>query len=308
MNLIDLFTLQGTLFLLMLLGALLKKIGFVTDEGKRCLSNLVVYVILPCTIFKSCFVETGPDFFKTGSLLLFVSLTIEVASLGLNRILYNRYDEDRRKVLKYGTIVPNSGFLGTPIAEGIFHELGILYSAIFLIPVRIFMWSFGTSYFIAQEGMSKKRLIFKVATHPCLIAVFLSLVVMFFEIPVPPVIQMTVNAVAKCNSAIAMFVIGTILAEAKTWKIFDRHSLYYCFVRLGLLPAMTLLLGKSLGLSEASLGVAILMMGMPAGATTSIFPSQYGGDYRLGTACVVESLLLSMITLPLWIHFMTLLG
>ena len=42
-----------------------------------------------------------------------------------------------------------------------------------------------------------------------------------------------------------------------------------------------------MGLSGASLGVAVLMMGMPAGATTSIFPSLYGGDARLGTSCVI---------------------
>ena len=187
MDLGDLLTLQGTLFLLMLLGAYLTKKGVITKEGKRCLTDLVVYVILPCTIFKSCFVDTGTNFAAVGALLLLLSLVIEVGSLFFNQVLYRRYSGEKRKVLQYGTLVPNSGFLGTPIAEGVYHDLGVLYAAIFLIPVRIFMWSFGTSYFMAQEGMSKKELCRKVITHPCLIAVFLSLAVMILRINLPSV-------------------------------------------------------------------------------------------------------------------------
>ena len=71
MDLAELFTLQGTLFLLMLLGALLKRVGMISQEGRRCLSNLVIYVILPCAIFKSCLVHSDPDFMKT-SIRLFV--------------------------------------------------------------------------------------------------------------------------------------------------------------------------------------------------------------------------------------------
>ena len=302
MDLGDLLTLQGTLFLLMLPGAYLTKKGVITKEGKRCLTDLVVYVILPCTIFKSCFVDTGTNFAAVGALLLLLSLVIEVGSLFFNQVLYRRYSGEKRKVLQYGTLVPNSGFLGTPIAEGVYHDLGVLYAAIFLIPVRIFMWSFGTSYFMAQEGMSKKELCRKVITHPCLIAVFLSLAVMILRINLPSVLKVTVLAISKCNSAIAMFVVGTVLAEAPTWKIFDFDTVYYCVIRLIFLPLLTLFLGRVMGLSGASLGVAVLMMGMPAGATTSIFPSLYGGDARLGTSCVILSVLLSMVTLPLWIY------
>ena len=45
----------------------------------------------------------------------------------------------RKKVLKYCTIVPMSGFLGNPIAEGSYNEVGVLYTSIFLIPMRIVM-------------------------------------------------------------------------------------------------------------------------------------------------------------------------
>ena len=48
-----------------------------------------------------------------------------------------------------------SGFLGNPIAEGIYNEVGVLYTSIFLIPMRIVMRSVGTTYFVAGETVEK---------------------------------------------------------------------------------------------------------------------------------------------------------
>ena len=60
MDLGDLLTLQGTLFLLMLLGAYLTKKGVITKEGKRCLTDLVVYVILPVQSLSPVLSIRGP--------------------------------------------------------------------------------------------------------------------------------------------------------------------------------------------------------------------------------------------------------
>lgn len=47
---------------------------------------------------------------------------------------------------------------------------------------------------------------------------FLSLAVMILRINLPSVLKVTVLAISKCNSAIAMFVVGTVLAEAPRGK------------------------------------------------------------------------------------------
>ena len=45
--------------------------------------------------------------------------------------------------MQYATICSNSGTMGTPVAEGIFGQEGVFLSAIFLIPLRIAMWTLG---------------------------------------------------------------------------------------------------------------------------------------------------------------------
>ena len=70
MNLLDLFSLQGTLFALMLVGAILKKKGIIDANGKKCLTDLCINVVIPCNIFKSCLIEFTMEIFRSCALLL----------------------------------------------------------------------------------------------------------------------------------------------------------------------------------------------------------------------------------------------
>ena len=300
MKLIDLFSLQGTLFAMMLIGALLKKKGMIDDNGKRCLSDLCINVIIPCNIFKSCLIDLQPGIFRTCGLLLVSAVLLQLLSLTLNRFLYNRYPEQKKKVLQYCTIVPMSGFLGNPIAEGLYSSVGVLYTSIFLIPMRIIMWSVGTTYFIAGQTVDKKKVLKNVLTHPCLVAIYLGLICMATQVHLPGIITDTVRYIGSCNSALTMFIVGTILADVKLPTIFNRDTLLFSGLRLILLPAAAFGLGTLLGLESVSLGVSVLMTGMPAGATAAIFAARYDSDAPFATKCVVMSTLLSMITLPIW--------
>ena len=300
MSIVELGSLQLTLFALMLTGAVLKKRGVIDEAGKRCLSDLCINIVIPCNIFKSCLIQFNMDILRSCSLLLLSAVLMQVLCLLLNRCLFERYDSQRKKVLQYCTIVPMSGFLGNPIAEGIYDQVGVLYTSIFLIPMRIVMWSMGTSYFVAGEGTDKKKVLKNVLTHPCLVAIYLGILCMVTQIQLPSVITETVRYIGNCNSALSMFIVGTILTDVPLQSIFSRDTVLFSVLRLGLLPAAALGLGLLLGLETAPLGVSVLMTGMPAGATAAIFAAKYGSDAPFATRCVVFTTLLSMVTLPLW--------
>ena len=169
MDIFRLGNLQLALFLMIIIGMLLTKKRVISDEGKRCLTDICVDVIIPCNILKSCLIPFKGNLWETFSHIFLAGLILQIIFMILNQFLFQRYSPDRQKVLKYGTLVCNSGFLGYPVAEGIYGPLGLFYASIFLIPLRIVMWSVGTSYFIAQNA-TKKELAKKVLTHPCIIA------------------------------------------------------------------------------------------------------------------------------------------
>ena len=119
MSILELGSLQLTLFAMMLTGALLKKKGVIDENGKKCLSDLCISVVIPCNIFKSCLIDFNADILRACAALLASAVVMQLLCLALNRFLFERYDAQRKKVLQYCTIVPMSGFLGNPIAEGI---------------------------------------------------------------------------------------------------------------------------------------------------------------------------------------------
>ncbi len=304
MKLMDLLSLQGTLFAMMLIGAFLKKKGIVDENGKRCLSDLCINIIIPCNIFRSCLIDFDMGIFRSCSLLLLAAVLMQAVCLILNRFVFNRYPVQRKKVLQYCTIVPMSGFLGNPIAEGLYDALGVLYTSIYLIPMRIVMWSVGTTYFVADATVDRKKVLRNVVTHPCLVAVYLGLFCMVTQIPLPRIVTETARYIGSCNSAVSMFIIGTILADVKLSSIVNRDTILFSGFRLIILPAVAFAIGIILKLDTVSLGISVLMSGMPAGATAAIFAARYESDAPFATRCVVMSTLLSMITLPLWCLFM----
>ena len=302
MNILDIFSLQGTLFAMMLIGAWLKKRGIVDDNGKKCLTDLCVNIVIPCNIFKSCLIEFNMGIFKSCAMLLLSAVILQLLCLTLNKFIFNRYPSQQKKVLQYCTIVPMSGFLGNPIAEGIYDELGVLYTSIFLIPMRVVMWSVGTTYFVADAEMDRKQVLKNVMTHPCLVSIYLGVFCMVTQIPLPSVVTETVRYIGNCNSALTMFIVGTILADVKLTTIFNRDTLVFSVFRLMLLPAVALGVGRVLRLDEISLGISVLMTGMPAGATAAIFAARYDSDAPFATKCVVMTTLVSMLTLPVWCY------
>lgn len=300
MEIVKLFNLQGSLFLMILAGAVLKKKGIIDEAGKRCLTDLCVNIIIPCNIIKSCLIEFDISIMKACGLLLAVGIVMQLFCLFLNSFLFNRFGGQQKKVLQYCTIVSNGGFLGNPVAEGVYGSLGLLYASIFLIPMRVVMWSAGTSYFVAGSS-DKKKVFHNILTHPCLVAVYIGLFLMFTQIYVPEVLASTVKSIGNCNSAATMFIIGTILADVDVRTIVNRTTVAFSVFRLVLLPAAALALSYILGLDPVASGVAVIMTGMPAGATAAIFAARYGSDAEFATKCVVLSTLMSMVTIPMWV-------
>ena len=207
MNLDGLYRMQGMLFSLMILGAFLKKKGIITDEGKRVIADLVIFVTLPCSIIESFEVELSMDILKSSAQALLVSCMVQVACYILNMVLYPGVGEEKKKVLKYATMASNAGILGNPVAEGIFGSMGLFYASCYLIPQRTAMWSLGMTYF--TKAPDRRTLIKKICTHPCIVSVFIGFVLMLLQMQIPGFLGDTVHSLNKANTAVSMIFVGT---------------------------------------------------------------------------------------------------
>lgn len=297
-TLLPLLELQSSLVLMMAAGIFLAKSGVVTHAGRQVLTDVTIKIFIPCNILKSFLGDMDLSILRSCSLLLGVAVAMELLCVALNKVLYNRYPPERRKLLQYTTLCSNSGFLGTAISEGLYGDLGLLYNSIFLIPMRIFMWSIGLSYFTAPP--SKKEVVRKVLCHPCLVAMYFGLFFMLTPFSLPGILESTVRSVAGCTNPMVMLITGTILADMDPKRFLDRDALYFSFIRLVALPLAVWLCCLPLPMDPVAKAIAVLMTGMPGASTTVLFAARYDGDAPFATKCVVLTILLSIFTIPIW--------
>lgn len=293
-----LITLQITMFLLMITGLFLRKKEIITGEGKKVMTDLVINVILPANIIKSFLIEFNSSIFMNFLSILLISVGIQIICTILSHTLYKKETAPRRKVLQYGIVCSNAGFLGNPLAEGVFGSMGLSLASIYLIPMRIVMWSAGVSFF--TESPDKKTLFKKVATHPCILAAFIGILLMVTQFPLPGFLVSPITALSNCNTAMSMMVVGTILADVDFHHFVDKTMLSYSILRLILMPCIVFTSCSFLPVDHMVKGVATLLTAMPAGATTAILASKYEGDAPFATKIVVFTTALSLITTFLW--------
>jgi len=293
-----LIDLQLTMFLMMAVGIIVKKIGIIGKEGQKNLTDLVIYVILPSNIIKSFMVEFSLKIMYTFGKVLIIAVLIQVLCSLVGHFMYNKIEPARKKCLQYATICSNAGFLGNPVAEGVFGTMGLTLASIYLIPQRIVMWSAGISVF--TQSPDKKTLFKKVMTHPCIVSCIIGIILMVTQISLPSFLNSSLITLSSCNTALSMIVIGMILADIDLKKMADGTVLYFTAIRLILIPLVVYIPCRLLGVDSMITGVCVLLAAMPGGATTSILASKYDGDTIFATKCVVFSTLASLITTPVW--------
>ena len=300
-----LLTLQLTIFILVAVGFLIKKIHIIGPQGQKNINDLVIYLILPCNILHAFTQSAADEDFSNYLAILFISIGIQIFCVIYGKVMFRKESEDRRKCLQYGTICSNAGFLGNPITEGIYGAEGLVLTSFYLIPQRIMMWSSGLSVF--TESTSRKEIVKKVLTHPCVITCEIGIVLMLTGWKLPAGLNGTVTALSNCNTAMSMMVIGMILADINLREFWDWTVVKYTVQRLIVIPAVVYVVCKyilPIHLSPMVLGISVLLAGMPAGATTSILAEKYQVDSPFATKMVIFSTLVSLPTICLWSIFL----
>ena len=293
----NLLNFQLMIFMLTAAGFMLRKLSIITPQTRKGLTDFVILFVLPCNIINSFLIEMSMEVLLACVVVLAVSIAIQIVCDISGRVIYRKAPPEQQQVLRYGTLCPNSAFLGTPLVEGIYGMEGVVLASIYLIPQRIVMWSAGVAIF---SGSKDKNAIKKVLTHPCVICAGVGLIIMIFQIPMPEFFSKTVSTVSSSTVSLSMIVVGGILAEIDIRTVVSRRTLYFSLIRLIILPGVVLVACKLLGLSPLVASVSVILTAMPAGTTTAILAEKYGCDSGFAVKCVFLSTLLSLLSIPLW--------
>lgn len=288
--------LQSMLLIFLLVGIFMRKRKMVPTEARPYFTDFLVRIALPCMIFHSFRSDSGWETLYRASGALWISSFVCGVSFLAGWLLYRNTPAGRRSVMRYGTLVSNAGFAGLPQVNGMYGAAGLLYASIYLIPLRISMWSGGISLFIRADRRTKVK---SVLTNPGMIAVFLGIPYMLLPVALPRPVEAAIQAIGDCTNPLSMIIIGMIVADIPIKTVICRDVLLLTTVRLVVLPGLVLLVLKSLHMDPMLIGVSVLLTAMPVGVNTPILAQKYGGDHEFASKCVLLSTVLSLFTLPI---------
>lgn len=292
---------QLMMLLLVIIGYIIRRTGIVGGEGRKNIVDLCLYITLPFNIVNAFLGKFEWGMLLTSGIVLLLSIGYNVISIFISSLLFKKEEDKKQKTLRYGTIVSNGSFLGNPVIEGVYGTTGLFYAALFMLPVRVVVWTVGVSVFLKGH---KENVMKKVLTHPCMVAMFVGAFFMLTGIGLPQFLENTISGISNSNTPLSMMLVGMMLAEINPKGLINKTMAFYTFVRLIGIPTIIFAITVFLPIDPMLRGITVIMAGMPTPITTALLASKYGGDEKCATGMIFLSTIASMITLPLWCLFL----
>ena len=300
MNPISMLYTQFMIFVCLAIGFILGRRGIISQQGRTDITNLVMNVTLPANII-SAFMEQelSRDILHQSVAVLITMTIVQIVSTLIGPLLFprSRFPEEDRKVFRYSVINTNASFIALPILSTLLGSIGAMLTSVALIPLRILIWSVGTAIFVDEKNTAKK--LKEVALNPGMIAVYIGFVLMLLPVSYPPFINQTLKTVGGGTTFLSMMIVGLAISKLDFKRLIHGSVLYYCLLRLIVLPLVLLAVLKLLNMDEYVIAVCVIITAVPAGSLTAIMAARYHSNEVLAGQIVLASTLFSIVTLPL---------
>ena len=205
------------IFLVMLIGFLARHFGLMNEETTKGCNKLVFRVFLPVSLCRSI-MRVDPNKSMSPSLLLFAMLgTLAVFALCMLLIPRIEPENSRRGVMIQGIFRSNYAIFGIPLTEALFPQGDGGVAAMMVVAViPIFNVLAVITLEIFRGGrFDLKRIVIGVLKNPLIWGCLIGFVIMRAGIPVPSVINSTVDKLASVASPLALFALGASLRPGK---------------------------------------------------------------------------------------------
>lgn len=303
MGFMNIFNQIIILFLLMIVGYGSQKLDIIKEELYKGLSHLVFQVALPALIIKSMQYSFSKEMLLTSFKMILLSLVVHgiafLVSCFVPKLLGVKGSE--ADVIQFILIFSNVGYMGYPVLNAVYGEQGVFYGALFNIPFNLLLWTLGYGIMTRHSSGGKEKVpIKKVLLNPGVFSVIIGFVLFLFSIKLPTVLYGTLHYLGEMTVPLSMLVIGAMLAELPLKEIFNEGKLIVVSsFRLIIIPLVVMGILWMMGLRGITLGVPVIIAGMPAAANTAIFGNMFNTAPYLASKGVFITTLFSIISIPL---------
>ncbi len=284
----------ATLFLMMGVGFVLVKLGWLNSQGMSQMSTILLYVVAPC-IFVESFQQDGlPSLGVLGTAVVAMGVYY-LLFMPLTAMLFRKTQRQTGSVLRFGMLYGNSSFMGLPLLLLVLGSDALIFGVISFVLFSIAQWTQGA--IIMGGGFSLKKSLL----NPAVIGLLLGLPLLLFHWRLPAVVNTAVSFMADLNTPLAMVIIGGQIAGTDLVATFTQRRLYLASaVKLILIPGLLMLALLPLRLDPLLYCTCVILAATPVAGATGIFAQRFGQDTATAAQLITLSTILSIITLPIF--------
>ena len=291
-------TVEKVFMLLMFIAAgyILRKSGKLPDNAGKVLSALSATIFCPAYNIRNLWnnftvAKIGENALVMGYGLLFTLIAIGVA-LVLARLLGKPGME--RRSLSYAFAIPNYGYFGYPVIEGVFGTEFLSQVLVFIVPLSIATNTYGYLLFTPNGKISWKRIF-----NPLTVGVLIGMVLGLSGIPMPGVVDDVLGGAGDCMSPAAMLLAGFVLGAFPIGKLLSSVRAYVLSaIRLVGIPALFFGALWLCGARGIWLLMPLTVFAMPLGLNLVVYPESQGMDASDNARMCCVSYLMAIAVLP----------
>lgn len=293
------FEVMVVLFIIVVLGYALCKLGYMGDKFDRKLAYLVIDVTAPALILSSAMGDQMPDHTLILPLLgvgFVTYILLLIYGFFVPRFITKSHDE--QGMVGFALMFANVGFIGYPIVASIFGPEAVFYAALLNMPNTFFIFTAGVM--LVKGEYSLRQFDPKVLVSPSMIAAFLAAVLVAFDVHTPGLIARPVTMVGNITVPAALMIIGSSMARLPLREIIGSIKVYVAsFFRLAVVPLSIYFIFKYCGISDAINNINTVVIAMPVASFGTMFCMKYGRNPSLMTEMTFITTVGSILTIPL---------
>jgi len=292
-------------FVLIALGALLRRFGFFDARGVDTLNRCCYWIGLPALLFLKIGLDPAPEGASGRLVLALLGATALVLFAALATGLLLRQPARTLATFMHVSFRGNLAYVGLPVviyafegrpggaAAGALAAMGLGACVVAHNIIAVIL------HLAAQHRLSTKALrhmLTKTATNPLLLACVAGFAWQHVAGPMPQAIVRSLTVAGQFALPLALLCVGSALVTTPLRNVAVVATLAAALKTLGG-PLAGLLLAHLLGLPPMETGVACLLMATPTAIASYVLTGQLGGDDHLAAGTIVLSTLLSIASL-----------
>ncbi len=297
------FSLNATIpiFLVMVLGYLLKQVKMVDEPFIKTLNKLNYNVTLPLLLFRDI---SQSDFFGVWDTkyVLFCFL-VTLFSILCIWILAGLFYGNRQLLgeLVQASYRSSAAVMGIAFIQNIYGSSGMApLMIIATVPLynvaAVLILSFSGPHSVGLTKKAMKQSLLGILTNPIILGIFAGMMASACRLPLPVILSKTINSVASTATPLALLALGAGFEGKKAIRLL-KPTLVTASLKLLVLPLLFLPLAIVLGFRGEMLVALLVMLGAPTTPSCYIMAKNLGHDGILTSGVVVITTFFSSVTL-----------